>query len=83
LRAILARAGLTPRDVLSTRSRPYRELGLAERVPSDDELIGLMVERPALIRRPLALGPSGVAVGFDRAALGRLASEEQEDKGDA
>jgi arsenate reductase-like glutaredoxin family protein len=67
--ANLARAGWTAHDVLSTRSRPYKELGLKDGEISEDELLDLMVEHPALIRRPLVIADRGAVVGFNRAGL--------------
>lgn len=72
LRLLLAQHGLTPRDVLSTRSRPYKELALAERQLTDDELLELMSQYPALIRRPLVSTDGQIVIGFDRAGLGKL-----------
>jgi arsenate reductase-like glutaredoxin family protein len=69
---VLRRAGLTPREALSKRSRAYRELGLAEREVSDDELLDLMVAEPTLLRRPLLLTPEGSALGFDRKRMDAL-----------
>ncbi len=76
LRALLGRAGLTAHDVLSTRSRAYRDRGLAERNLSAEELIELMVSEPTLLRRPLVVGGAGTAVGFDREKLEALTAEE-------
>ncbi len=53
LRELLRKAGLRPADVLRTREDAYRELGLARQELSDDELIGLLVERPELLQRPI------------------------------
>lgn len=69
---MLRRAGLTPFEVLSKRSRAYRSLGLAERQLSDDELLDLMIEEPTLLRRPLIISPAGVAVGFNQTRLHEL-----------
>jgi len=68
----LERAGLTPSDVLSKRSRAYKSLGLAERQPSDEELLDLMVQEPTLLRRPLIISPGGVALGFNQKQLQEL-----------
>jgi arsenate reductase len=75
LAVILARAGLKAHDVLSTRSRPYKEMGLRDRDVSDDELLDLMVEHPALIRRPLVVGDRRSVVGFNRSGLTELLNE--------
>lgn len=53
LKALLKKAGLTPRQVLRTKEDVYKELKLSERTLSDDELIDLMVKHPDLIQRPL------------------------------
>jgi Spx/MgsR family transcriptional regulator len=66
---LLERTGLSPRELLSTRSRAYRELGLEEREVSDDELIDLMVREPGLLRRPVVVIDRVVVVGSDRKRL--------------
>lgn len=73
LRSLLDRIRKTPSDVLSTRSRPYKDLDLATRNPSDDELIDLMIEYPQLIKRPLTVRGSEAVVGFNKSAITALA----------
>ncbi|MCP9469127.1 MAG: arsenate reductase (glutaredoxin) [Nitrospira sp.] len=53
LKALLNKAGLSPKDVLRTKEDVYKELGLAKNTLTDDELIELMVKHPDLIQRPL------------------------------
>ena len=53
LKALLKKAGLTPKQVLRTKEDVYKHLKLSERKLSDDELIDLMVKHPDLIQRPL------------------------------
>ncbi|HEX2055099.1 MAG TPA: arsenate reductase (glutaredoxin) [Nitrospiraceae bacterium] len=53
LKALLKKAGLTPKQVLRTKEDIYKELKLSERNVSDDELLDLMVKHPDLIQRPL------------------------------
>lgn len=53
IRELLAKAGAAPRDFLRTKEPIYRELGLAEREVSDDELVQLMAEHPQLLQRPV------------------------------
>lgn len=72
---MLARAGLTPHDALSKRSRAYKELGLAGRTVSDDELLDLMIAEPTLLRRPLVISEKGSALGFNRDRLEELTRE--------
>lgn len=53
LRDLLKSAGLSPKDVLRTKEDIYKELDLAKRSLSDDELLDLMVKHPDLIQRPI------------------------------
>ena len=64
LTELIRKMNLKPRDLLR-RSEPVdKELRLAEDKFSDSELIGLMIEHPDLLQRPI------VERG-DRAVLGR------------
>jgi arsenate reductase len=56
--------GIKPRELLRTSESIYRELELAKKDFSNDEIIALMVEHPDLIQRPI------VERG-ERAVLGR------------
>ena len=71
----LHRANVSPFDVLSTRSRPYKELDLANRTVSSDELVDLMVEHPQLLKRPLIVKDGRATVGFNRSAIEALIEE--------
>lgn len=53
LKGLLKKAKVSPRDVLRTKEDLYKELGLAKKSLSDDELLDLMVEHPDLIQRPI------------------------------
>lgn len=55
LRALLAKMNVRPGDVLRRREPLVDELGLADREPSDEELIALMVEHPQLVQRPIVV----------------------------
>ena len=63
IRDLLAKAGLGPPDVLRKRERAYTA-HVAGRALTEDELIGVMVEHPELLQRP-------VVVRGDRAVLAR------------
>src|ERR1041384_5304770 len=63
LTELIRKLNLKPRDLLRKSEPIYKELGLAEDKFSDSELIGLMIEHPDLIQRPI------VERG-DRAVLG-------------
>ena len=64
LTELIRKMNLKPRDLLRKSEPVYKELGLSEDKFSDGELIGLMVEHPDLLQRPI------VERG-DRAVLGR------------
>jgi len=64
LTELLRKMNLKPRELLRKSERVYKELGLAQDKFSDSELIGLMIDHPDLIQRPI------VERG-DRAVLGR------------
>ena len=64
LRSILARLGLSARDLLRRSEADYKSEGLASPDLGEDELIAAMVRFPKLIERPI------VQVG-ERAVIGR------------
>ena len=64
LTELIRKMELKPRDLLRKSEPVYKELKLAEDKFSDSELIGLMIEHPDLLQRPI------VERG-DRAVLGR------------
>ena len=53
LKGLLKKAGLSAKDILRTKEDIYKELGLAKKQVSEDELIDLMLKHPDLIQRPL------------------------------
>jgi arsenate reductase len=53
LTELLKKMRMTPRQLLRTNEPVYRDLELATRDLSDDELVDLMVEHPDLIQRPI------------------------------
>jgi arsenate reductase-like glutaredoxin family protein len=50
---------------LNTRNELYRDRKMKENPPSRKEAIRLMAANPNLIRRPILLNGSQIAVGFD------------------
>ena len=53
LRNLLKKAGLSPKDILRTKEDIYKELGIAKKNISDDELLDMMLAHPDLIQRPI------------------------------
>jgi len=64
LRKLIDKLGIAPRDLLRKSEQVYRDLELATRELSDDDLIRIMVENPDLIQRP-------IVVKGNKAILGR------------
>ena len=64
LRWLLARLGLTPRELMRRKEPTYAELALDAAEVSNAQLITALHEHPVLLERPI------VVVG-DRVALGR------------
>ena len=57
--ALVAAMGIAPRDLLRQKGTPYDELDLGDDKWSDDELIGMMLEHPILMNRPIVETPLG------------------------
>lgn len=58
--ALIARAGITPRELLREKGTPFAEIGLDDPTLSDEQLIDAMMDHPILINRPLVVSPLGV-----------------------
>ena len=59
-------------DFFSWNSPSFKRLGLDRDALDDDRLIGLMLQEPRLIRRPLITVEEELVVGTDKAAMARL-----------
>jgi arsenate reductase len=57
---LLARAGMTPREMLREKGTPYAELGLDDETLTNDQLTDAMLAHPVLINRPLVVTALGV-----------------------
>ncbi len=64
LKALLAKLGMSARDLLRKGEDTYKELNLADEKLSEAALIKAMVENPKLIERP-------IGVQGDKATIGR------------
>lgn len=58
--ALIARMGITERDLLREKGTPYAELGLGDPALSDEALLDAMMAHPILINRPIVVTPRGV-----------------------
>jgi arsenate reductase len=57
---LLARAGLTARQILRENGAPFHDLGLADPSLGDDALFDAIGAHPILMNRPLVVSPKGV-----------------------
>ena len=60
LRQLIARMGVSVRDVIREKGTPFQELGLGDPSLSDDQLLDAIIEHPSLIERPIVVTPLGV-----------------------
>jgi arsenate reductase len=60
LEALLARAGMTPRQLLRAKEKLVPELGLANAGVTGARILDAMIAHPILINRPLVATPLGV-----------------------
>jgi arsenate reductase (glutaredoxin) len=59
IRALLAKLGKRPRDLLRRKGTPYDALGLDDPKWTDDQLVDFMAAHPILIERPIVVAPKG------------------------
>ncbi|EKM97024.1 MAG: arsenate reductase (glutaredoxin) [Pseudomonadaceae bacterium] len=63
LQALLAKLGLSARQLLRSGEEEYQSLGLADPNLSDTQLIEAMVAHPRLIERPILIAGDKAVVG--------------------
>ncbi len=56
---LIARMGVSARDLLRRKGTPYDELGLDDPALPDDALVDAMLAHPVLINRPIVVTPLG------------------------
>src|SRR3546814_1432214 len=59
LESLIARAGLSPRDLLREQRTPFAVLGVGDTELSDEQAVDAMMEHPILVIRPLLVSPLG------------------------
>ncbi|QQN50579.1 arsenate reductase (glutaredoxin) [Stutzerimonas balearica] len=64
LHALLAKLGLSARQLLRTGEEEYQSLGLADTALTDAQIIAAMARHPRLIERP-------ILIAGDKAVIGR------------
>ena len=73
IRELAAMAGAE--NIFARRSPSLKKMGLADKQLSDDEMIGLMLQEPKLVRRPLLKVGNKLMVGGGNAAVEEAIAE--------
>ena len=60
LQLLIARMGISVRDLVRMKGTPYHDLGLNDPSITDDQLLDAMMAHPILINRPIVVTPLGV-----------------------
>ena len=60
LQLLIARMGISVRDLVRVKGTPYHDLGLDDLSISDEKLLDAMMAHPILINRPIVVTPLGV-----------------------
>ena len=60
---LLRKGGLVPRDLLRTRDKSYREMGLSDPNVDDDTILDALVDEPGLLQRPIVERSGRVVIG--------------------
>ncbi len=60
LTRLIARMGISARELLREKDTPYAELGLGDPALSEAQLLDAMMAHPILINRPIVVSPKGV-----------------------
>lgn len=72
LKDVLDRAGMTPSEALSRRSKVYKADAARFDALDDDALIDEMVAEPTLLRRPIVVDGVDVVVGHSEPKLAAM-----------
>lgn len=73
MRTLAAKLPEGVNDLISTRSRRFRELELRDAQLTSEQWLRLLVNEPGLWRRPVAVKGDEVIVGYNEDALRQLA----------
>ena len=63
LRDIIEMLGVSPREIMRTKEKVYKELGLDDPDLNNNMLIEAMVDHPVLIERPIVIANGKAAIG--------------------
>lgn len=63
IETLLGQLEMDPRELIRKREKAYKELGLADKTLSREELITAMASHPRLIERPIVVSKKGTVLG--------------------
>lgn len=63
LKAVLAKLGLSARELLRKKEDAYKEHNLSDTSLSDDQIIAAMIASPKLIERPIVINGNQARIG--------------------
>lgn len=63
LRSITDMLGCCVNDIIRKGEAVYKELGLAEQTPDEDELLQIVVNNPKLLERPIVVNNGKAVIG--------------------
>lgn len=63
LKAVIAKLGISARDLLRKKEAEYKEAGLDDTSLNDDQVVAKMVEFPRLIERPIVIKGDAARIG--------------------
>jgi len=75
--SLIARMGITARQLMREKDTPAVELGLTDPARGDDEIIDAMMAHPILINRPIVVTPRGVKLCRPSEAVLDILTEPQ------
>jgi arsenate reductase len=81
LSELIAKMGITPRELLRTKEPEYRELGLDDPTLSDDAIIDAMASHPSLIQRPILEYGDSAALARPADRVGEIVAAWRKDEG--
>lgn len=63
LKKIIRQLGISTKDLLRRKEKPFAELKLADKLDDEAALIAAMADYPILIERPIVVTPQGARIG--------------------
>ncbi|MCO4756616.1 MAG: arsenate reductase (glutaredoxin) [Oceanospirillaceae bacterium] len=63
LKSVLAKLGISARDLLRKKEAEYKEAGLDDTNLNEDQVIAKMIEFPRLIERPIVIKGDAARIG--------------------